>query len=150
MLKEKGGLLELSDLSSHVSEVVDPISYTYHDSFTLHECPPNGQGLTPLIALGILEQMQELGLVDLDKVEYMGVEYSHAIIEALRLAFADTRAYVSDMQHGYVPVKEVLNKVSCSYPFGLRSVEASEGEEGLKVEIVKIGISPQTSSIIQS
>jgi gamma-glutamyltranspeptidase/glutathione hydrolase len=56
--------------------------------------------------------MQELGLVDLDKVEYMGVEYSHAIIEALRLAFADTRAYVSDMQHGYVPVKEVLNKVS--------------------------------------
>ena len=112
VLKEKGGLLELSDLSSHVSELVDPISYTYHDSFTLHECPPNGQGLTPLIALGILEQMQELGLVDLDKVEYMGVEYSHAIIEALRLAFADTRAYVSDMQHGYVPVKEVLNKVS--------------------------------------
>jgi gamma-glutamyltranspeptidase/glutathione hydrolase len=104
--------MELSDLSSHVSELVDPISYTYHDSFTLHECPPNGQGLTPLIALGILEQMQDLDLIDMEKVEYMGVEYCHALIEALRLAFADTRAFVSDMQHGYVPVQEVLNKVS--------------------------------------
>lgn len=109
-LKAKGGLMELSDLSSHVSECVDPISYTYKSSFTLHECPPNGQGLTPLIALGILEQMQELGLVgDLGELDHNGVEYCHAVIEALRLAFADTRAYIADMQHGYVPIEEMLS-----------------------------------------
>ena len=112
-LKSKGGLMELSDLASHKSEMVDPISYTYHDSFTLHECPPNGQGLTPLIALGIIEQMQELGLLDFSKIAFNGVEYSHAVIEALRLAFADTRAYIADSEHGYVPVKEMLSKVSC-------------------------------------
>ena len=104
--------MELSDLAAHESELVTPISYTYHDSFTLHECPPNGQGLTPLLALGIIEQMQELGLVDLEKVEYMGKEYCHAVIEALRLAFADTRAFIADMQHGDVPVEQLLNKVS--------------------------------------
>jgi len=110
VLKSQGGLMELSDLAAHESELVTPISYTYHDSFTLHECPPNGQGLTPLLALGIIEQMQELGLVDLEKVEYMGKEYCHAVIEALRLAFADTRAFIADMQHGDVPVEQLLNK----------------------------------------
>lgn len=114
VLSEKGGVMTLEDLVSHESEFVEPISYTYHDSFTLHECPPNGQGLTPLIALGIIEQMQELGLVDLAKVEYNGTEYCHAIIEALRLAFADTRAYIADMQHGHVPIKELLSKVRFS------------------------------------
>lgn len=112
VLAAKGGVMTMEDLAAHQSEFVDPISYTYHDSFTLHECPPNGQGLTPLIALGILEQMQELGLIDLQKVEFNGVEYCHAVIEALRLAFADTKAYIADMQHGYVPVKELLSKVN--------------------------------------
>lgn len=110
VLKEKGGLLELSDLAAHKSELVMPISYTYHDSFTLHECPPNGQGLTPLIALGIIEEMQALGLIDLESVPYMGTAYCHAVIEALRLAFADTRAYIADTEHGHVPVEELLNK----------------------------------------
>ena len=114
VLKEKGGLLELSDLAAHKSELVTPISYTYHDSFTLHECPPNGQGLTPLIALGIIEEMQALGLIDLEGVPYMGTAYCHAVIEALRLAFADTRAYIADAEHGHVPVEELLNKVRCS------------------------------------
>ena len=113
--------MELSDLESHKSELITPISYTYHDSFTLHECPPNGQGLTALIALGIIEQMQELDLIDFEKTKYHGAEYCHAIIEALRLAFADTRAYITDSEHSHVSVKELLDKVRNILIFGRTS-----------------------------
>lgn len=42
------------DLSTHTTTPVDPIHYSYGGpkGVTLHECPPNGQGITALIALG--------------------------------------------------------------------------------------------------
>lgn len=44
--------MELSDLAEHTSTKVTPISYTYkkevEGGVTVHECPPNGQGLTAL------------------------------------------------------------------------------------------------------
>ena len=56
------------------------------------QCPPNGQGLTALLALGILDEMEKEGkITDLLKLEHNSVEYLHALIEALRLSFADTR-----------------------------------------------------------
>ncbi|PWN52415.1 gamma-glutamyltranspeptidase [Violaceomyces palustris] len=120
LIKSKGGFMELEDLEDHArrgTEEVTPISYTYNRSdaeseggVTVYECPPNGQGLTALLALGILDQMQELGLVrDLSKVEHNGVEYLHALIEALRLAFADTKYFVADPDHYKSRVDDLLN-----------------------------------------
>jgi gamma-glutamyltranspeptidase / glutathione hydrolase len=111
VVQSQGGVLTLEDLAAHKSTLVEPISYTYRSSVTLHETPPNGQGLTALIALGILDELQELGTVDLNKVEYGSADWFHILIEATRLAFADTRAYVADPEKAKVPVKELLNKV---------------------------------------
>jgi len=52
--QDKGGLLSLSDLQTHVSTFDEPIHTTYRD-VEVYEMPPNGQGLTALIALNILE-----------------------------------------------------------------------------------------------
>jgi gamma-glutamyltranspeptidase/glutathione hydrolase len=112
VVQSKGGVLALEDLAAHTSTLVEPISYTYRSSVTLHEIPPNGQGLTALIALGILDQLQELGTIDLNKVEYGSADWFHPLIEAMRLAFADTRAYVADTEKAKVPVKELLSKVT--------------------------------------
>jgi gamma-glutamyltranspeptidase/glutathione hydrolase len=38
-----------------------------------------------------------------------GTEWLHACIEALRLAFTDTRWYIADSEHTAVPVKELLS-----------------------------------------
>jgi gamma-glutamyltranspeptidase / glutathione hydrolase len=125
LIQSKGGFMELSDLAKHAelgSEEVTPISYTYNhgdtdqgkhagEGVTLHECPPNGQGLTALIALGILDELQDSGVVpDLNTMDHNSAEYLHVLIEALRIAFADTFYYVADPAVQHVPVKELLSK----------------------------------------
>ena len=87
--KQEGGVLELSDLAAYRPEWVAPISRRYRD-YTLHEIPPNGQGIAALIALGILEKF-DLGALPLDSVRSQ-----HLQIEAIKLAFADVYRYVSD------------------------------------------------------
>ena len=72
--------MTLEDLANHTSTFVDPISYTYNNSITLHEIPPNGQGLLALIALGILDALRESGKMDLAKVEYGTPEYYHTLM----------------------------------------------------------------------
>jgi gamma-glutamyltranspeptidase/glutathione hydrolase len=70
----------------------------------VYECPPNGQGITALIALNILEGF------DLSALAPLSTERLHLVIESLRLAFADSRWYVADPAFSKVPVEELLSK----------------------------------------
>ena len=54
-LHQAGGCMEMDDLAVHSSTWDKPISTTYH-GLRLWECPPNGQGITTLIALNLLER----------------------------------------------------------------------------------------------
>ncbi|KAF9523622.1 gamma-glutamyltranspeptidase [Crepidotus variabilis] len=111
LVQSLGGVMELQDLAKHESTFVEPIKYTYANDVTVYECPPNGQGLTALIALGILENIQEQGLIKpLSEMDHNSPEYCHVLIEALRLAFADTRYYVADPDVEHIPVKQLLSK----------------------------------------
>ncbi len=98
-----GGCLEISDLAAHHSSWESPISVTYR-GVRIWECPPNGQGLTALLALNILEGF------DLAGMDALSAARLHLEIEALRLAFADTRWYVADPAFNPVPVQELLSK----------------------------------------
>ncbi|KAJ9120422.1 hypothetical protein QFC24_005379 [Naganishia onofrii] len=116
LVRAGGGVMTLDDLAGQEAQVVEPICYEFkrgkegEEGVTLWECPPNGQGLTALVALGIIEQLEELGqLDDILSLEHNSVEYLHVLIESLRLAFADTRYYVTDPDVVYVPVKELLS-----------------------------------------
>jgi len=84
----------LEDLAKHTSSFVEPIKYTYGEELTIYECPPNGQGtIKPLL-----------------EMEHNSVQYLHTLIEALRLAFADTKYYVTDPDVHHIPVEELLSK----------------------------------------
>jgi len=110
LIKSKGGLMELSDLAEHQTTFVEPIKYTYAGEVTVYECPPNGQGLTALVALGILDNLQTTGKIgNILEMEHNSDGYLHALVEALRLAFADTRYYVTDPAFQNVPVDELLS-----------------------------------------
>ncbi|KAG5637548.1 hypothetical protein H0H81_004179 [Sphagnurus paluster] len=111
LIQSKGGVMELEDLANHTSSFVDPISYTYANNVTVYECSPNGQGLTALLALGILEQMQEQGLCrELAEMEHNSPEYLHTLIEALRIAFSDTQWFITDPDFSPTPVEAMLGK----------------------------------------
>ena len=99
---ETGGWLDADDLAAHHPEWVRPISLDYH-GYTLHEIPPNGQGLVGLIALGILEQFELPGM-DVDSPESL-----HIQIEAMKLAFADGHRFIADPDWMDVGVDELLS-----------------------------------------
>ena len=103
VIREAGGCLSLEDLASHTSSWEIPISVDYR-GLRVYECPPNGQGITALLALNILEGF------DLSALAPLSTERLHLMIEALRLAFADSRWYVADPKFSRVPVQELLSK----------------------------------------
>jgi gamma-glutamyltranspeptidase/glutathione hydrolase len=86
---QNGGSLTVRDLAAYRPEWVEPIAKTYR-GYTLHEIPPNGQGIAALMALGILSQF------DLASLPVDGVASQHLQIEAMKLAFADVYRYVAD------------------------------------------------------
>ncbi|KAI5480333.1 gamma-glutamyltranspeptidase [Pseudohyphozyma bogoriensis] len=112
LIQSKGGHMTLEDLASHTTTPVTPITANYGgpDGVLLHEIGPNTQGIVAVIALGIIEVLQEDGIVDLRKAKHNDVEWLHTLIEAIRLGFADARAFVGDPEHVKVPVEELLSK----------------------------------------
>jgi gamma-glutamyltranspeptidase/glutathione hydrolase len=83
-----GGCLKVRDLANWKPEWVAPIAQDYR-GYTLHEMPPNGQGIAAQIALGILQNF------DMASMPPDSVASQHLQIEAMKLAFADTYRYVS-------------------------------------------------------
>jgi gamma-glutamyltranspeptidase/glutathione hydrolase len=80
---------------------------TIHQDFgdaSLHEIPPNGQGIAALMALGIMRAYGTDGLA-LDSGDAF-----HLQIEATKLAFADVYAYAADLDYMRdVTVAHLLN-----------------------------------------
>ena len=79
----------MADFESYRPEWVAPIEQAYR-GVTLHEIPPNGQGIAALIALGIAQQF------DLASMKPDSAEAQHILVEAMKLAFADVYRYVAE------------------------------------------------------
>ena len=101
--QKNGGFLSMEDFASQKSEWVEPISTTYR-GYTLYEIPPNGQGLTALLLLNMLEG------IDLKSMRTQPDAYYHTLIEATKIAFADRNRYIADPAFAKAPVKELLSK----------------------------------------
>jgi gamma-glutamyltranspeptidase/glutathione hydrolase len=95
-----GGYLCEKDLASVDPEWVKPISAGYR-GYDVWEIPPNGQGITVLMALNILKGF-EFSHRD-------APETFHRQIEAIKLAFADSLRYVADQKFVSVPVEGMLS-----------------------------------------
>jgi len=103
VIREAGGCLSEADLAAHHSTWEEPIATDYR-GIRLWECPPNGQGLAALLALNLLEGLDLAGMAPLS------TQRLHWMIEAMRLAFADTRWFVADPDFSPAPLGELLSK----------------------------------------
>jgi gamma-glutamyltranspeptidase/glutathione hydrolase len=96
VVRRAGGPLGADDLASYGGAMwVRPLSVRYR-GVDLYELPPPGQGLVALQALAL----------------YAGLDAGddHALIECVKLAFADASAYIADPDHERVPVDGLLDE----------------------------------------
>ena len=105
--KSNGGAMTLNDLASYRPDWVGTIKQDIRGAdgktYSMHEIPPNGQGIGALIALGILQNF------DLASLPVDGVERQHLQIEAMKLAFADVYKYVADPRSMEVTPEQMLD-----------------------------------------
>jgi gamma-glutamyltranspeptidase/glutathione hydrolase len=97
-----GGSITAQDFAAYKPEWVKPIGKDYR-GYTLHEIPPNGQGIAALIALGILDKF------DVRSMAVDGVDSQHLQIEAMKLAFADVYRYVAEPANMEVTAEQMLD-----------------------------------------
>jgi len=102
-MKKQGGFLSYEDLASHKSEWVDPVSSSYR-GYDVWELPPNGQGISTLQILNILENY------DIKSMGFGSAEYMHLFIEAKKLAFEDRARYYADPEFSKIPWKQLISK----------------------------------------
>jgi gamma-glutamyltranspeptidase/glutathione hydrolase len=84
-----GGAMTREDLAAHSLDWCGTISQDYR-GLTVHEIPPNGQGIVCLVALGILSNF-DVASLPVDSADSL-----HLQLEAVKLAFADAYRYVAD------------------------------------------------------
>jgi gamma-glutamyltranspeptidase/glutathione hydrolase len=99
----RGSFLTLEDFAAHRGDAVTPIS-THYRGLDLIEIPPNGQGLTALVMLNILENFE------LAALDPYGPERFHLTLEAARLAYGVRDTHIADAAHMRVPVADLLDK----------------------------------------
>jgi gamma-glutamyltranspeptidase/glutathione hydrolase len=102
-LQSFGGVMTHDDLKAHHSTWGDPITTEYR-GLVVCEHPPNGQGLAALLALNIADGW------NLAEMPWNSPERLHIMIEAMRLAFADARHYITDPAFATIPVSALLSK----------------------------------------
>ncbi|MCJ1457550.1 hypothetical protein MMC28_007918 [Mycoblastus sanguinarius] len=136
VVQELGGHLTLDDLKYHAhtgTEPTNPISLKFNgqkigavqskgldgqpsQSAPSHgvevwEHPPNGQGIVALMALGILEELENTGKIrTFTEGDHNCTDYLHAVIEALRIAFVDAAWFVADPSVVKVPTEEMISR----------------------------------------
>ncbi|HWG21696.1 MAG TPA: gamma-glutamyltransferase [Terracidiphilus sp.] len=98
-----GGTMTADDLAGFSAEWVDPVSVTYRD-WKVYELPPNGDGIAALEMLNIMEQFPPAAGGPLSAAEL------HTRIEAMKLAYADVKAYDGDPKFSNIPVPELRSK----------------------------------------
>jgi gamma-glutamyltranspeptidase/glutathione hydrolase len=100
-LRKHGGFLEKDDMATYEVDWVDPISVNYR-GYDVWEIPPNGQGIVALMALQIAKGYEFSSKED--------AEALHRQIEAMKLAFTDGKAFVTEKAEMRISVEELLSE----------------------------------------
>jgi len=102
--QSQGGEFTMKDLEDHRSTWVEPASTTYR-GYEVWELPPNGQGISVLQILNLLEPC------DIKSMGHNSAEFLHLFVEAKKLAYEDRARFYADpdVVKG-LPIAELISK----------------------------------------
>ncbi len=127
-LGERGSPLRPEDFAEFRAEWVDPISTDYR-GHTAYEFPPNTQGFAALQILNLIEGFDVEGWGD------GTADYYHHMAEAVKLAFADRDAWLTDPAFVDIPVDRLTSKAYADERRGM-----IDPERAMVMEAVEPGI----------
>ena len=102
-VQSQGGYLTMEDFEEHKGFWTEPISTTYR-GYTMYQMTPPTQGMACLTTLNILENF------DMSKIEHGSFEYYHLLVEAIKKAFEDRNAHLTDPTFHDIPLDRILSK----------------------------------------
>ena len=154
-IKAEGGTMTAADLTEFTPEWVSTMTTNYR-GWTVHELPPNSQGMAALMMLNIMQRhpIAEYG--------FLSTKAMHVEIEAKKLAYADLLKYIGDPNFSKLPVDQLMSsanadarsklidpaKAACKVePVALAGIEKGESETIYMTAVDKDG---NIISLIQS
>lgn len=130
-LEGEGSPLRPEDFASFQAEWVEPLSTTYR-GYTAWEFPPNTQGFAALQILNLIEGFDVQAWGD------GSVDYYHHLAEAVKVAFADRDAWLTDPNFVDIPLDRLLSKEYADERRALiepqRAMEMEKVEPGVRFE----------------
>ena len=119
-MKASGGFMRAEDLKNHETLEVEPLSATFHGT-EVWELPPNGQGITVLMALKILSRF------DLKADDPASIHYT---AEAIKRAMTDGAHYIADPDYMELTTEDLLSDAyakKCGEAFGEKAQAMTYG-----------------------
>lgn len=98
--QQLGGNFTAEDFTTYAPDWVEPLTLSYR-GYTVAQIPPNGQGIAGLMALNILRNFE---FTHRDAARAFHLQW-----EAMKLAFADAKHYVTDPAHMKVNPADLLS-----------------------------------------
>ncbi|MFV8333924.1 gamma-glutamyltransferase [Flavobacterium sp. GSP14] len=102
-IQAQGGFLAYEDFATHRSDWIEPVATNYR-GYDVWELPPNGQGISTLQMLNIIEGY------DFSNIPFGSAEHLHIVNEAKKLVFEDRAKYFADADFMKVSVNDLLSK----------------------------------------
>jgi gamma-glutamyltranspeptidase/glutathione hydrolase len=101
--REHGGFFSEEDFRAQRAEWGEALSGTYRD-VTIYQTPPPTQGFTVLEMLNLVEPL------DLGRLDYLGPDHVHLLVQAKMIAFHDRDRVLADPGFARVPVERLLSR----------------------------------------
>ena len=102
-LNKLGGTHSLEDFFNQKTYFSDTIFNNYKN-YKIHQCPPNGPGITVLIMMAILENF------NFKKIDPMSYERFHLQSEATKLAYEVREKTIGDPKFSDIDIYDLINK----------------------------------------
>ncbi len=142
-MKAKGGIITKEDLVKYTAVERKPLKGTYK-GYEIYSMPPPSSG-----GVALIEMMNLMEQVDLQKLEFNSTAYVHVVAEAMRRAFADRAEHLGDPEFNPdMPIDRLTSKEFAKKRFENIDMEKASSSDSSKFGQLYDGSSTTHFSVV--